>query len=296
MKDEDQGTTGVCYPPDELVEHACKTVFSPFRRKRHREWGEVYVKGLLSTAGRKSIRSICSSAGLPSIEQNLHHFITNSTWDWKEVRRELARYADNAVEPVAWVVDPLVIQKTGEHSVGVGQTFIPRLGKTIRRQYVLGVWIASEKASVPVEWHMVLSDKWTSSESRRKVGTPGKACPSHSDCLREALEELALWGLQQRPVVIDTWETDPLPLIRKLAAGPVPFLLRISAGTRLADLGSGRVMAAAQLAELHKSASPTTVPGRIRCHQNPGTWPRLARRGHRNHAHRAPRHGGTVDC
>src|SRR5690606_4879385 len=99
---------------------------------------------------------------MSSAEQNLHHFITNSTWDWKEVRRELARYADNAVAPVAWVVDPLVIQKAGEHSVGVRRTFVPGLGKTVQRQYVLGVWIASEKASVPVEWHMVLPDKWTS--------------------------------------------------------------------------------------------------------------------------------------
>ncbi|MDD6792143.1 MAG: transposase [Thermobifida fusca] len=260
MNGSSQRAARVRHPSDKLVEHVCETAFSPFRRRRQREWGEVYVKGLLTTAGRKSIRSIASSAGMSSAEQNLHHFITNSTWDWKEVRRELARYADNAVAPVAWVVDPLVIQKAGEHSVGVRRTFVPGLGKTVQRQYVLGVWIASEKASVPVEWHMVLPDKWTSSESRRKVGTPGKACPSRSDCLREAIEELSRWGLRQRPVVMDAREVDPLPLIGKLAASSVPFLLRIREDTRLADLESGRFMAAAQLAELHKGASRPLLP------------------------------------
>src|SRR5690606_41581595 len=123
-----------------------------------------------------------------------------------------------------------------------------------------GCWSATWQPGVPGEWHTAQPDKWPSSESRRKVGTPGKACPSRSDCLREAIEELSRWGLRQRPVVMDAREVDPLPLIGKLAASSVPFLLRIREDTRLADLESGRLMAAAQLAELHKGASRPLLP------------------------------------
>ena len=136
MNGSSQRAARVRHPSDKLVEHVAKRPL-PFRRRRQREWGEVYVKGLhycgkeIHTQYRQQRGDVFRRAE----SAPFHYQLTGL----ERGRRELARYADNAVAPVAWVVDPLVIQKAGEHSVGVRRTFVPGLGKTVQRQYVLGL-------------------------------------------------------------------------------------------------------------------------------------------------------------
>lgn len=58
------------------------------------------------------------SMGREVSEQNLHHFVNSSTWDWWAVRRDLTSYLTSAHHPAAWVVTPMLIPKAGVHSVG----------------------------------------------------------------------------------------------------------------------------------------------------------------------------------
>lgn len=114
--------------PDVLGE-LCGELFESLARSDQRRKGIDYVRGLLTATGRKTIRNIAAVLPGRAAEQALHHFICSSTWDWTPVRRSLARYLARVAAPKAWVVRPIVIPKTGRHSVGVDRRSFPNSGR-----------------------------------------------------------------------------------------------------------------------------------------------------------------------
>src|ERR1700761_8783819 len=68
----------------------CYELFDSFARADQRRWGELYVRGLLTVPGRKTVRKISDLAG-GGVEQCLQQFVNQSTWDWSAVRRDLAQ-------------------------------------------------------------------------------------------------------------------------------------------------------------------------------------------------------------
>src|SRR5829696_5289315 len=88
----------------------------------------AYAMGLLGGAERKSVEPIAALAcGDPkradAEHQRLLHFMVESPWSDREVRRLAAQYGLSALmarEPVeAWIVDDTGFLKQGQHSVGV---------------------------------------------------------------------------------------------------------------------------------------------------------------------------------
>lgn len=240
---------------DRVTSRVCAAAFSPLRRSGQRRWGEVYVRGLLSGQGRKSIRAIAAVAGEAAAEQNLHHFISKSTWSWEPVRQELARALGSVLEPRAWVVEPMIIPKVGRHSVGVAQTYVPSLGRTVNRQYALGLWLAGEQASVPVEWCMILPDDWAEDEPRRsKAAIPDHACLTRpANALEPLVEAIGQCDPRRRPIVMDAQEsTDVAGLAAAFGACRRSFLLRINENTRVIAAGRGAPVPAGRLAAMMK--------------------------------------------
>jgi SRSO17 transposase len=58
-------------------------------RRERRRWGAFYVQDLLLEGGRKTAAGMAERYG--GNEQAFQQFVSQSSWDWMPVRRELAR-------------------------------------------------------------------------------------------------------------------------------------------------------------------------------------------------------------
>ncbi|QKV96998.1 transposase [Streptomyces sp. NA02950] len=221
---------------DVVLDELCSTLFASLPRRDQRRRAAEYVRGLLGTEGRKSVRNIAALIGGQATEQSLHHFVSSSTWDWTPVRRALAQYLVRAAPPQAWVVRPMVIPKAGENSVGVDRRFFPALGQSLNAQQAVGVWAASMARSDPVNWRLQLSDAWLADLTRRsRASIPDELVPeSLEDCAVEAyLGMTRSWDLPVRPVVLDAREAGAVSAVRRFRAAHVPLLVRINSSVRL---------------------------------------------------------------
>ncbi len=221
---------------DEVFNDLSSALFWSLPRSDQRRKGMEYLRGLLRAVGRKSIRNIAALVGGQATEQSLHHFISDSTWDWRPVRKALSSYlADNA--PVqAWVLRPMVIPKAGSHSVGVSRRFCPDLGQAMNAQQAIGVWQVSDDFSAPVNWRLHLTQAWLEDGRKRSQASipDGVRLESLGECaVRAYLDMPAREELPVRPVVVDAREMDAVPMARRLRMAGVPFMIRIGGALRL---------------------------------------------------------------
>lgn len=221
---------------EEVLTELCSVLFASLPRRDQRRRGVEYVRGLLAAEGRKSIRNMAALTGGATTEQGLHHFISGSTWDWAEVRGQLARYLARVALPSAWVVRPMIIPKAGEHSVGVDRRYFPAFGQILNAQQAFGVWAASDRMSSPVNWRLHLSGAWLDDGQRRiRASIPASLSPEETlgECAIEVCRELVVGqGLPRLPVVLDSREADAATTVRQLRGAGLPFLVRVG-GTQL---------------------------------------------------------------
>nr|WP_042188979.1 transposase [Kibdelosporangium sp. MJ126-NF4]CEL18578.1 Transposase [Kibdelosporangium sp. MJ126-NF4]CTQ98062.1 Transposase [Kibdelosporangium sp. MJ126-NF4] len=246
-------------------------LFDSLPRSDQRGTGMDYLRGLLTTPGRKSIRNMASLVERPAADQSLHHFINSSTWDWDALRRALAHYLDHRASLPAWVVRPMVIPKSGPHSVGVDRRFSVSRGHAVNAQQAVGVWGASTELSGPVNWRLRLSAAWLEDESRRNqaaIPDDVRGPETLAECaVRACLRTARGWDLPVRPVVADVPGADPITVVRGLRAAGLPMLVRVGqdmpltvcdpalSGHTAAAVSAGRIVAAAR--DLRR---PVTLP------------------------------------
>src|SRR5687768_12034208 len=94
-----------------VIEEFAADVFGGLARRDQRGKGELYLRGLLSDGKRKSMQPMAERLGVD--HQQLQQFVTTSTWDHTEVRRRLAVWARDFVDPDAQVVDDTGFPKDG---------------------------------------------------------------------------------------------------------------------------------------------------------------------------------------
>ena len=232
-------------------------------RSDQRRWGSIYIRGLLTVEGRKTMRRIAAAERRPGVEQGLQHFISKSPWNCVQVRRELARYLDRNLRPEAWVVEPLVILKAGERSVGVERQFVLSLGRLASRQQALGIWMANDVGSAPVDWQIVLSPRWTGDRRLRdRVEIPGHVEPADYDWLvvRSVLDMAQEWGTSTRPVVIGCQGS--AAIIDGLASRGIPFVVRVGGSFLVASDEGGDAPGTAPLT--HACKLVDSVESRVR--------------------------------
>jgi len=213
-----------------LLEAMISLLFDSLPRRDQRNWARVYLHGLVSTTGKKTIRNI-AGAETGSVEQSLQQFISKSPWDWTPVRRSLAQHIERTVQrPLAWVVHPMVVEKAGDRSVGVGRQFVPQLGRMANCQQASGIWLASSEASYPVEWSLTLPRPWTTELLRRRqAGIPENArsrTPSQ-DAIHAVLRMSESWQLQRRPVVMEVANADLHETMESFTQHDIPFVLKV---------------------------------------------------------------------
>ena len=93
-------------------------------------WAPVYLQGLLGPGERKSLETMAAGLGLKGHDQ-LHHFVTGTSWDDAPLRRLLVEKADALVggPDAVLVVDDTAVPKQGKFSVGVARQYCGALGK-----------------------------------------------------------------------------------------------------------------------------------------------------------------------
>ncbi|MGV9252836.1 IS701 family transposase [Streptomyces sp. NPDC003697] len=206
-------------------------IFSPLPRADQRRWAEIYLRGLLITEGKKSIRRIANAVSIYRADQSLQQFINQSPWDWEPVRALTARYVDTALAPTSWSIERIIIPKRGDRSVGVQRRFVPEAGRIVNSQLALGIFLSAGELSIPADWRIALTDGWNQDAALRRAAyipdsVSGK--PEWFEVLSMINEMTRHWKLAPVPVVGDLRHfTDVGQLIAGLAGAGADFALQV---------------------------------------------------------------------
>ncbi|ATB51295.1 endonuclease DDE [Corallococcus macrosporus DSM 14697] len=139
----------------------------------------LYAMGLLGEGERKSVEPIAARAcpdpeRVDAMHQRLLHFAVDSRWSDREVRRQAARYALEAMtrrESVeAWIVDDTGFLKQGKHSVGVQRQYTGSAGKVANCQIGVSLSVATRTEHLPLDFELYLRMRCTSPVFRRPDG------------------------------------------------------------------------------------------------------------------------------
>src|SRR3982750_4093418 len=127
-------------------------------RSDQRAKGELYLRGLMLDGKRKSMQPMADRLGVD--HQQLQQFVTSSTWDHVEVRRRMARWADEFIGPEAYVIDDTGVPKDGSDSPGGARVYSRRVGEGGNCQVGVSVHAVADWASAAIDWRLFLPESW----------------------------------------------------------------------------------------------------------------------------------------
>jgi len=138
-----------------------------------------YCSALMLSLERKSVEPMAAAVdphNVCSQHQSLHHFVADSNWSDRKVLDKCWAWVESrmsADEDRYWIVDDTGIPKKGKHSVGVSHQYCGQLGKKANCQVAVSLSIATEKASLPIDYRLYLPEAWAEDSERRKAaGVP----------------------------------------------------------------------------------------------------------------------------
>lgn len=206
-------------------------IFRSMPRVDQRRWAEVYLKGLLLVQGKKTVRKISDDVLSIPAHQSLQQFINQSPWSWEPVRAHIVEYTEKAEPPRAWVLDRVAIPKRGERSVGVGRHYLPEAGRVVNSQIGLTTVLATDRGGIPVNWRLLMPEKWTSDRELREaayVPEEVQPNPEWAEYL-DMVDELDMsWDSARAPVVADLRQVqDSGKLVAGLAERGLEFVTEI---------------------------------------------------------------------
>jgi SRSO17 transposase len=215
---------------DELAELS-QQLFASLPRSDQRHWAEVFVRGLTTVPGRKTIAKISDRIVGGGAEQCLQQFVSQSTWPWDRVRCDLALWLTGSLEPRVWVVKDVVLPKNGSSSVGVGRQFANPAGRVLNCQLAVAIFVAGDGWSCPVNWRLVLPSAWDEDKERRKKAhlPDDEHCVPRWQLVLDAVDEMAVdWSLHPAPVYAETSQPGELdPLLCGLEERHLQYMVRV---------------------------------------------------------------------
>ncbi|MFH9012609.1 transposase [Streptomyces sp. NPDC017943] len=164
-------------------------LFDRLPRADQRRWAQAYIRGLLVTPGRKTVRRLAACVSdSATAAQALHQFVNASPWDWEPVRARLTDWAARRSTLHALVLGAAVLPKRGDRSCGVHRRFVPGEGRTVNCQVGIGAFLAVEGGTVPVDWRLLLPGPWSQDpELRGRARVPGSATGDEDSACAQAL-------------------------------------------------------------------------------------------------------------
>ena len=217
-------------------------------RSDQRAKGELYLRGLLTDGKRKSIQPMAARLGVD--HQQLQQFIASSTWDYLEVRKRVAKWAEGFINPEAYVIDDSGFPKNGTDSPGVARMYSGALGKVGNCQIGVSVHAVTDWASAAIDWALFVPKSWddtTTSDTdtaadiahrRDRAKIPEEV--RHREKWRLALDLLdeitgapdgGGWGLPGRTTVADAGYGDITEFRLGLAARDLPYVVAVKPTT-----------------------------------------------------------------
>jgi len=179
-------------------------MLAPLGRKDRRQWGGVYVRGLLLDGERKSAGAMATR--LPDgNEQSLQQFLNQSPWDWLPLWQQMAARVERRFpSALAWIIDDTGFPKKGEHSVGVARQYSGTLGKIANCQIAVSLHRTDTRGSSPLGFRLYLPQEWTDDKARcQAAGVPETVGFQPNWQLALGLIEQALsWGLEKPSAVL----------------------------------------------------------------------------------------------
>jgi SRSO17 transposase len=112
-----------------------------------------------------------------STRQNLHHFISESPWEWEPVIERIGSDLDamfrKRPERIGLLIDESGWKKAGKYSVGVARQYLGSLGKVDNGQVaVFASLVQGDKVGI-INTRLYLPESWTSDRKRwEKAGIP----------------------------------------------------------------------------------------------------------------------------
>ena len=113
----------------------------------------------------------------PSTMQNLHHFVSESPWEWEPVieriGRDLDRVYRQSPERTGLLIDESGWRKAGKRSVGVARQYLGSLGKVDNGQVaVFASLVQGDKVGI-LNTRLYLPESWTADRNRcEQAGIP----------------------------------------------------------------------------------------------------------------------------
>ena len=160
---------------DKYMAHLCEGLGYA---TRHRSLID-YCSGLMLPIARKSVEPLAAQADPRHVRakhQSLHHFVANAPWSDRVLLDRVQSYVQPHLglhRGTFWIVDDTGHPKCGTHSVGVARQYCGQLGKIDNCQVAVSLSLATDEASVPVDYRLYLSQAWAKdSKRRRAAGVP----------------------------------------------------------------------------------------------------------------------------
>lgn len=133
-----------------------------------------YTKGLLLPLERKSVEPMAARLAPHNVRrmhQSLHHLVSHAAWSdtalLKKVREQVLPAMTRGGKLTAWIVDETGFPKRGYHSVGVVRQFCGPMGKMETCRIAISVSVATNKASLPLQFRLYLPPEWANDAARR---------------------------------------------------------------------------------------------------------------------------------
>ncbi len=146
-------------------------------KNRHESF-HGYCSALMLPLERKSVEPLAASVDPDHVRarhQSLHHFVSTSPWSDRRLLDEINRKVIDAMgdESIYWLVDDSGMPKKGKHSAGVSHQYCGQLGKQANCQVAVSLSLASDSASVPMDYQLYLpTARCEDAERREQVGVP----------------------------------------------------------------------------------------------------------------------------
>jgi len=209
-----------------------KEMLTGLGRSERQGWGDVYVRGLLATGGRKATATMASSVSDGNV-QAMQQFIGQSPWPWQPLRQRLAKRLMATLEPAAaWVVDDTGFPKKGSRSVGVARQYSGTMGKIGNCQVAVSLHYATDDAAAPLDFALYLPEEWLEPERRREAGIPEDVTFQTKWTLALALIDRAReWGIPEGVISADAGYGNSSEFRAGLAARNLSFSVGIQATT-----------------------------------------------------------------
>jgi SRSO17 transposase len=209
-------------------------LLEPLGRRERRQWGSVYVRGLLLDGERKSIERL--AARLPEGNvQAMQQLIGQSPWAWAPVWERLAQRMTAELRPdPVWVVDDTGFPKQGQPSVGVARQYSGTLGKTANCQVAVSLHQVGAEASTILDGRLYLPESWTQDAPRRAAaGIPAEVKFQTKGQLALALiDEARAWGLRCGVVLADAGYGEISAFRQGLETRPLAYAVSIPSTVR----------------------------------------------------------------